>query len=176
VLETLISSKTRIKLLFKFFLNSSKVSYLRSLESEFGESTNSIRVELNRLEKAGMLSSFTEGNKKYFQANKSHPLFGEMQSILHKHVGFDTIIENVINRLGDVKRVYVLGALASGMDSKTIELLIIGTIDMAYLGRLTERAEKLVKRKISPSVMAELDFEKMSTSELSAERLLIWEA
>ena len=50
MLETLISSKTRIKLLLKFFLNSKTKSYLRNLESEFGESTNAIRVELNRLE------------------------------------------------------------------------------------------------------------------------------
>ena len=56
MIETLISSKTRIKLLLKFFLNSNTTSYLRSLESEFGESTNAIRVELNRLENAGMLS------------------------------------------------------------------------------------------------------------------------
>ena len=60
MLETLISSKTRIKLLLKFFLNSKATSYLRGLESEFGESSNGIRIELNRFEKAGMLSSFVK--------------------------------------------------------------------------------------------------------------------
>ena len=49
MLDTLISSQTRLKLLLKFFLNSSTSSYLRDLESEFGESTNAIRLELNRL-------------------------------------------------------------------------------------------------------------------------------
>ena len=68
MLETLISSKTRIKLLLKFFLNSKATSYLRGLESEFGESSNGIRIELNRFEKAGMLSSFVKGNKKYFKS------------------------------------------------------------------------------------------------------------
>ena len=53
MIETLISSKTRIKLLLKFFLNSNTTAYLRGLEEEFGESTNSIRLELNRFEKAG---------------------------------------------------------------------------------------------------------------------------
>ena len=69
MIETLISSKTRIKLLLKFFLNSSSRSYLRGLETEFGDSSNAIRLELNRFEKAGMLKTCTEGNKKYFQAN-----------------------------------------------------------------------------------------------------------
>ncbi len=50
-------------------------AYLRSLENEFGESSNAIRIELNRFEEAGMLVSFTEGNKKLFKANTEHPLF-----------------------------------------------------------------------------------------------------
>ena len=66
MIEGLITSKTRIKLLLKFFLNSETKSYLRSLESEFDESSNSIRVELNRLEAAGLLQSNLEGNKKIF--------------------------------------------------------------------------------------------------------------
>ena len=49
MLDTLITSKTRIKLLMKFFMNPRTRAYLRELASEFGESTNSIRVELNRL-------------------------------------------------------------------------------------------------------------------------------
>ena len=53
MLNSIITSKTRIKLLLKFFLNSNTKSYLRNLEQEFGESTNAIRVELNRLEGAG---------------------------------------------------------------------------------------------------------------------------
>ena len=53
MIEALISSKTRIKLLLKFFLNSKTTSYLRGLEAEFGESSNAIRIELNRFEKAG---------------------------------------------------------------------------------------------------------------------------
>jgi len=67
MIESLITSKTRVKLLLKFFLNSDTTSYLRGLESEFGESTNSIRVELNRLEEAGLLITASDGNKKMFR-------------------------------------------------------------------------------------------------------------
>ena len=74
MLDTLITSKTRIKLLLKFFLNSNASSYLRNLESEFQESTNGIRLELNKFEKAGLLQSHMSGNKKLYQANTGHPL------------------------------------------------------------------------------------------------------
>lgn len=65
MIETLISSKTRVKLLLKFFLNSKATAYLRSLEEEFGESTNAIRLELNRFEDAKMLTSEPDGKKKF---------------------------------------------------------------------------------------------------------------
>ena len=60
MLEALITSKTRIKLLLKFFLNSGNSAYLRGLEPEFGGSTNAIRQELNRLENANLLVAKVE--------------------------------------------------------------------------------------------------------------------
>jgi len=60
LLGPLITSKTRLKLLTRFFLNQSVDGYLHGLSKELDENTNSIRVELNRLEKAGLLASKTE--------------------------------------------------------------------------------------------------------------------
>lgn len=148
MIETLISSKTRIKLLLKFFLNSNTSSYLRSLESEFGDSSNGIRVELNRFEKAGMLTSSLEGNKKLFQANTKHPLYQEIHNIILKYLGFDKIIENVISRLGNLTQVFVSGAFAQGKNSQIIDLIFVGAIDQNYLITLIEKVEPLIKRKI----------------------------
>lgn len=148
MIETLISSKTRIKLLMKFFLNSNTESYLRGLESEFGESTNAIRVELNRLEEANMLSSMVKGNKKFYKANKSHPLFDEIHNILRKHIGIDAIIEHVVDRLGDVQSVYLAGDFAKGKNSDIIDLIFVGDIDTGFLIKLIDKTEHLIKRKI----------------------------
>ena len=174
MIETLISSKTRIKLLLKFFLNSSTTAYLRSLESEFGESSNAIRLELNRLEDAGMLSSFSDGNKKMFQANTQHPLFKEVRTMLMKTIGLDQIILNVIERLGDVEQVFLVGDFAKGIDSPIIDLIIIGKIDKNYLITLVERAEELVKRKIRYLIYDSTEFQLHSDSGFANEALLLW--
>lgn len=175
VIEALISSKTRIKLLLKFFLNSNNKSYLRSLESEFGESSNAIRVELNRFEEAGMLSSFTSGNRKYFQANTQHPLYNEVHSILRKQLGIDQIIENIIERLGNVEQVFITGALARGVDSKIIDLVFVGEVNIEYLIALIEKAEKLISRKIRYVVYSGAD--PVFADEVMGDQnaLLIWE-
>jgi predicted nucleotidyltransferase len=148
MIETLISSKTRIKLLLKFFLNTSNSSYLRGLESEFGESSNAIRLELNKLEGAGLLTSSTEGNKKFFKANTSHPLFNDINSILLKFTGLDKIVEKVIEHLGDVDEVYVVGSLARGLASEVIDLIFVGNIDKKYLFELTQLVETKLGKKI----------------------------
>jgi hypothetical protein len=148
MIETLISSRTRIKLLIKFFLNSNTTAYLRGLESQFGESSNAIRVELNRFEKAGMLRAFTSGNKKYFQANTEHPLYNDVHSIVMKYVGIDKVIENVIERLGEVRAVYLAGEFAQGIDSDIIDLILVGRINQEYLLHLIGRAESIVNRRI----------------------------
>ena len=146
MLETLVSSKTRIKLLQKFFLNSNLHSYLRGLEAEFGESSNAIRLELNKFEKAGMILSKTEGNKKLFKANDLHPLFKDLQSIVRKYMGIDQIIENIIHKLGDVTVVYVTGDYARGLDKGVIDLLIIADdLDQNYMLNLIRKAEKMIQ-------------------------------
>lgn len=174
MLSTLISSKTRIKLLFKFFLNSNTRGYLRGLESEFGESSNAIRLELNRLEKAGMLSSELQGNKKYFRANTKHPLYGEIRNIILKQIGLDQVIETVIERLGQVEKVYLSGTFAKGIDSQIIDLILIGDIDKEYLVNLIEKTEKLISRKIRYVIFASSEFSEATFSDMDSEPLLLW--
>jgi len=176
MLEALISSKTRVKLLLKFFLNSNATSYLRSLENEFGGSTNGIRVELNRFEEAGMLSSTTKGNKKVFQANTKHPLFAEVHNILLKYVGLDQVVENVVKRMGDVSKVFLVGEFSKGLDSQIIDLLFIGNLDQTYLIHLIEKSEKLIKRKIRYIIYTEEESVTIDWDKYVPKPLLLWQA
>lgn len=175
MIEALISSKTRIKLLLKFFLNSNNEAYLRGLQTEFGESSNGIRVELNRLTKAGLLSHRSKGNKKYFQANKSHPLFGDIHKILLKYIGIETVVEKVIKRLGNVQLVYLVGDIAKGKDSPIIDLMIVGAIDLKYLIKLIEKAEGLIDKKIRYMTFESQEWLDYSTQNLDRSALLIYQ-
>ena len=154
MINTLITSQTRIKLLRKFFLNSRTKAHLRGLEAEFGESSNAIRLELNRFEEAGLLHSLRDGNKKVYQANADHPLFGDIHSIIMKEAGIDRVIDKVIHRIGNLICVYLTGDFARGKDSPVIELILVGeNIDREYLARKVMQAEELVGRKVSYVVL-----------------------
>ena len=170
MLDTLIQSKTRLKLLLRFFLNPESSAYLRGLAQEFDESTNAVRVELNRFEEAGLIQSHKDGNKNMYQVNTNFPMFNELQTIAFKHFGIDQIIEQVIEKLGDVEAVYLTGDLARGLDSKVVDVTLIGTdIDNSYLARLVEKAEELIGRKIRT-----LTYESDEYVEIGFPRLLIY--
>lgn len=174
MIETLISSKTRIKLLLKFFLNSNATAYLRNLEDEFGESTNAIRLELNKFEEARMLVSSQDGKKKIFRVNTRHPLFGELHNIVLKYVGLDQIIEHVIERLGSLDKVYLTGSLSRGVDRDIIDLVFVGRIDKVYLTELIEKAEGIIRRKIRFITYLPEEFVLEKITEENTEPLLLW--
>jgi hypothetical protein len=177
LLQTLITSKTRLRLLLKFFLNSNTTSWLRDLEAEFGESTNAIRSELVRLEEAGMLTSVPAGNKKMYRANIQHPLFGEIHQLLLKHTGIHQLMERItskISRIGDVTAAYLTGSFARGLDSPVIDLLLVGEgIDRVYLTNLVEKAETFISRKIRYVIVSNEEKEAYMTE--CPEALLLWE-
>ena len=77
-------------------------------------------------------------------------LFKKLQSIVRTHIGLDTILASVLERMGDVQQVVVVGDYASGIDSGTIDTVIVGhSINRQYLEQLTPKIEGLINRKVS---------------------------
>ena len=82
MLDSLITSKTRLRLLIKFFISQANKGHLNGLANEMGESTNSIRKELNNLFDAGYLNKIKINNKVEYKVNSSHPLYDTMRILL----------------------------------------------------------------------------------------------
>ena len=160
-----------MKLLLRFFVNQDLSGYLQGLSKELDENSNSIRVELNRLEEAGMLQSELDGRRKLYRVNKKHPLTSDLTSMLRKVTGIDSIVERVVDRIGDnLEQVWILGSLAQGIDSKTIEVLLIGNdLDDDYITNLLSKAEKHVGKDISYTISGQPFIEQVNSG------LLVWQ-
>ena len=149
MLDTLITSKTRIRLLVKFFINAANAGYLRGLALEMDENTNAIRKELNNLSQAGYIIRNYTDNKVLYRANTAHPLFGSLQQLIRKHIGLDKIIYQVLKRMGNVSRIFVIGNYAQGIDSGTIEIIIEGPkLNNEYLLQLIPKIENAINKKV----------------------------
>lgn len=149
MLANLITSKTRLRLLVKFFTNVANEGYLRGLATEMQESTNAIRKELNNLSDAGYLTRIESENKITYKANQSNPFFALLQQVVHKYIGLDTIVEMVLERMGPVYRVFIIGDYAKGIDSGTIEVVLEGEqLNQEYIFQLQEKIEKEIHKKV----------------------------
>jgi len=149
MLETLITSKTRLRILVKFFINAANNGHLRGLAEEMHESTNAIRKELNNLEEAGYLKKEAIQNRISYQANTQHPLYKTLKNIIFQHIGLDSIVEMILDRMGEVTKVIVIGNYANGIDSGIIEVVVIGDeLNAEYIENLSFKIEKEIKRKI----------------------------
>ena len=178
MLDTLITSKTRVKMLLKFFSNSSASGYLREMAKEFGESTNSIRLELNNLTEAGYLVTEEKGRSIYYSANIKHPLYNELKTLVHKYLGIDKIIDDVIHkllkRLGKLEMAFITGDYADGRDSGIIDLVVVGDIDQGYFKQLVDKVEKLINRRVRTLVLTESEYEKNISNLHPDKALWLW--
>lgn len=154
-LDYFFAGKIRLRLLTKLLINPVNAVYLRGLEKDLGVSSNTVRVELKKLsamqliqEQSDDKTAIISTKTKYYSANKKHPLFNALRKIILQYVGLDQIIENVLYKLGNVNKVYLIGDLAVGKNSLFVDLVFVGQIDKVYLFQLVEKAEKLIDKKI----------------------------
>ena len=172
----LIPSKTRIRLLVRFFFNPKLRSYLRELANEFGVSTNSVRKELNQLTRTNLLKSERNGRQVFYMANEDHPLFPELRSMVTKVMGIDQVIDGIVNELGYLEIAYLIGDYAEGKDSGIIDLVLVGKVDQNHLNYLVGRTEEYIKRKIRPLVLSRQEYKKLLPELRRRPRVLVWEA
>ena len=93
-----------------------------------------------------------DGQKVLYRPNTQNPFYRELCGLVSKHMGFDQIIERVLDQVGELIAAYVVGDYAKGLDTGTIEVVIVGEVDSEYLERLINRAEDELERKVRISV------------------------
>ena len=117
-----------------------------------------------------MLASKTEGRRKLYSVNNTHPLTSDLTSIVRKVSGIDALVERVTANLPSLEQVWVCGDLAKGLPSEYIQAVLVGVdLDRSYIKRLTDKAQSLTGKTITVKVEEE--------TELSGVRdgLLVWQ-
>jgi predicted nucleotidyltransferase len=165
VLEALVTSRVKRKLLVLFFTNPENEFYVREIARRLKEETNAVRRELQALENGGILLSYTKGNLKYFKANKKCPIFGELKTIVLKTEGLGEVIKE---RLKDqkIRFAFIYGSYAKEEERKgsDIDLMVIGDVDMAKFNQIISNLERSLGREINYLIYPEAEFLKKCLS------------
>jgi len=176
IFSGLITSKTRIKILMRLFLNPKRHAYLRELADEFNASPSQVREELRQLNEAGFLESHKNGRQIQYQANKKHPLFNELQSMVQKALGMDRILDSILDRLGNLEEAYLIDDYAEGKDTGIVDLVLVGNIDQENLIDLVHKTERYIDRKIRTLVLTKSEWEKLVSDLTKRPLLKLWQS
>ena len=163
MLETLLGSKLRAKVLGWLFTHPDERYFVRQLTGLLGEDSTNVSRELIRLENTGILVSQKEGKQKYYQANRESPLFNELRGIAVKTVGIADVLLSALSREADqISAVFIFGSIADGTDKKTsdIDVMVIGPISFGETVTLLSSAEEKLGREINPVVYSVSEFRK----------------
>ena len=87
-----------------------------------------IRKELNNLQEAGYIKKIKGDKIVEYEANTDHPLYEVLRKVVLKHLGLEDIVESVLDRMGNVEQIILVGDYANGQDTGRIEVLVGKTL------------------------------------------------
>lgn len=161
MLQDIIISKCRVKLLQVFFNQPQEIFYIRQLVRLTGEEINAVRRELQHLEKIGLAKKENRGNRIYYWMDKNHSLYGDLMSMVSKTVGLgETIIKNR-NKFGKIRLAMLSGRFARNLPTKEggVDLLVVGDMQLPELAKIIRPEETKLGREINYTAMSRQEFD-----------------
>lgn len=174
VFSGIITSKMRVQILMRLFLNPENRAYLREMATEFDASPGQLREELGHLAGADIVKSERVGRQVYYRANDKHSLYPELNSMVRKAIGMDRIVDSIVNRLGNLEAAYIIDDYALGRDTGLIDLVLLGDIDHDNLHDLVTKTERYLNRKIRVVVFGIAEREECSRLVGERPALKLW--
>lgn len=147
-LNTILTSKTRCKLLCLFFENPKELFYVRQLVRLSGEEINSIRRELANLKKVNILLSESRGNRLYYTPNPHHHLFNSLILLAYRN-------SDLVQKLDKAKLLlfsYHFLLWEKGY-TDSIDLIIVGDLPIRTVENAINTEEKKRDLEINYMVM-----------------------
>ena len=126
--------------------------YLSDLARRLGRAPSSLQRELASLSEAGILRQRRDGNRVYFQADRTCPVFGELAGLMAKTAGLVDVLREALAPLRSRIRVaFVHGSVARGAErsSSDVDLLLVGTASLAKVAPALRRAETRLGRPVN---------------------------
>jgi Fe2+ or Zn2+ uptake regulation protein len=175
IFSGIITSKMRIRILMRLFLNPDRNAYLRELVDEFHASPSQIKNELDQLKEVNLLKSQKNGRQVLFSANQKHPVFNELHSMVKKALGMDRILESMIKRLGNLEKALLIDDYAEGKDTGIIDIILIGDLDQNNLQDLTKKTERYIDRKIRTLTLTADEFTNLAPNLDRRPQFILWQ-
>jgi predicted nucleotidyltransferase len=169
-------SKTQQRVLGVLFGRPDQTFFANEIVRLAGGGFGAVHRELAALEGAGLVTATRIGNQKHYQANREAPIFGELRGIVLKTVGLADVLQRAFSSLGPrIRAAFVYGSVAKGTDTarSDIDLMVVGDdVEYGEIFNAATEAERILGRKVNPTVMTAAELRKRSRDDGFHSRVL----
>lgn len=151
-------SDTQARLLSQLFLGNEKVS-LRRLSEETGSDRSTVARECDRLENAGILRSYREGNVRLVEPNDESPYFEPLKQLVWTSFGAVSTISTHLERVQEIDEAYIYGSWAArylgieGPAPADIDVLVVGSPSRLKVLQATTAAAKTLSQEVNSTIL-----------------------
>lgn len=163
LLEELTTSRVRARLLSLFYMHPEKAFHLKGLVRLLQENNNSLRRELTRLERLGLIYGVRREGRKEYQVNKANALYGDLRNLVLKTSGVVEVLRQALAATDLIELAVVYGSFARGSERGTsdVDLLLVGRADPVQVRGALRSAESLLNREINETLYDPEEFEQL---------------
>jgi predicted nucleotidyltransferase len=164
---TVLFPQVRAEVLRLLFADASRELHLRDLTRQSGLGLGTVQGELEKLSASDLVTSRRDGNRRYYRANSSHPLFPDLQQLVLKTSGLRDVLADALKGVKGIELAFVFGSLASsaGKAASDVDLFVIGNVGLRGMAAALRGVGEVLAREINPITMTAEEFRKRRASD-----------
>jgi len=160
-LADLLFGRTRGAILALLYGHADQTFYTRQIAREVDASIGAVQRELENLSKVGLIIRNSLGSQVFYQANRSAPIFKDLQALINKTIGVFSVLRSALQPLS--KRIvvaFVYGSVAREEETaqSDVDLMIVGKATLDEILSRLSTVEKSIGRPINPTVYSVEEF------------------
>ena len=159
ILAEILSSRVRAEIFRILFGTDAQDYHLREIQRRAGLAIGTVMQEAAKLEKLALIKKRRDGNRTYYKANKEHPLYREIHTMVLKTIGLADILRMSLS-IDSIQFAFIFGSFAAGTEKpeSDIDIFIIGDVGLRTMSKLLKEPGLKIGRELNPHSMTRMEF------------------
>lgn len=154
-LSDLLFGQTRSRVLALLYGIPDRSFFIRQIARETDSSVGTVQRELEALSDVGLIVRSTVGRQVFYQANRKHPVFEELRSLVAKTAGVFHLLRFALTPVaGKISFAFVYGSIVRGDEDadSDVDVMVVGDITLDEVLGCLAPVERTLRRSINPTV------------------------
>lgn len=160
LLLPLFRSEAQARVLARIYLESDRSAPLAEIAAQLGLDRAGVKREVDRLEEAGLVTTWRVGRQRLVRPNPDSPYYGDLLGLLMTAFGPAAVVGPALAGIPGIERAYLFGSWAArylgepGVAPDDIDVLVVGTPDRGEVYRTASALADVLSREVNPTIIS----------------------